>query len=82
MILKWAFDHSSDGMLITDLQGVITTVNSAFIEMFGYSREEVIGKKTSMLRSSFSTQEFYEKMWRSLSICGEWKGEIINRTKS
>lgn len=82
MILKWAFDHSSDGMLITDLQGVITTVNFAFLEMFGYSREEAIGKKTSMLRSRFSTQEFYEKMWHSLSAWGEWKGEIINRTKS
>lgn len=82
MILKWAFDHSSDGMLITDLKGVITTVNVAFSEMFGYSREEVIGKKTSMLRSRFSTQEFYEKMWRSLSTWGEWKGEIINRTKN
>ena len=81
-ILKWAFDHSSDGMLITNPQGVITTVNSAFLEMFGYSREEAIGEKTSMLRSRFSTQEFYEKMWRSLSTWGEWKGEIINRTKS
>ncbi|MDP4221294.1 MAG: PAS domain S-box protein [Bacteroidota bacterium] len=81
-ILTWAFEHSSDGMLITDLKGVITTVNTAFIEMFGYSRQEVIGKRTSLLRSRFSTQEFYEEMWRSLSTRGEWKGEIINRTKS
>jgi PAS domain S-box-containing protein len=81
-ILTWAFEHSSDGMLITDLRGVITSVNTAFLEMFGYSREEAIGKRTSMLRSRYSTQEFYEKMWLSLSTRGEWKGEIVNRTKS
>ncbi|MFI5263207.1 MAG: nitrogen regulation protein NR(II) [Candidatus Kapaibacterium sp.] len=80
-ILTWAFEHSSDGMLITDLRGVITSVNAAFLGMFGYSREEAIGKRTSMLRSRYSTQEFYEKMWHSLSTKGEWKGEIVNRTK-
>jgi PAS domain S-box-containing protein len=80
-ILTWAFEHSSDGMLITDLKGVITTVNTAFLKMFGYRHEEVIGKRTSMLRSRFSSNEFYEKMWRSLSTQGEWKGEIINRAK-
>jgi PAS domain S-box-containing protein len=80
-ILTWAFEHSSDGMLITDLKGVITSVNSAFLKMFGYSHEEAIGKRTSMLRSRFSTQEFYEKMWRALSTQGEWKGEIVNRSK-
>jgi PAS domain S-box-containing protein len=81
-ILTWAFEHSSDGMLITDLRGAITAVNAAFLKMFGYGRDEVIGKRTSMLRSSYSTQEFYEKMWHSLSTKGEWKGEIVNRTKS
>jgi len=80
-ILTWAYEHSSDGMLITDLKGVITSVNAAFLRMFGYSREEVIGKRTSLLRSRYSTQEFYEKMWRSLSSHGEWKGEIVNRSK-
>ncbi len=82
MILSWAFEHSSDGMLITDLNGVITMVNTAFCTMFGFSHEEAIGKKTNMLRSRYSTQEFYDKMWRSLGTKGEWKGEIINRTKS
>jgi PAS domain S-box-containing protein len=81
-ILTWAFEHSSDGMLITDLRGVITSVNTAFLGMFGYNLKETIGKRTSLLRSRFSTQEFYDEMWRSLSTRGEWKGEIINRTKT
>jgi len=81
-ILTWAFEHSSNGKLITDLRGVITSVNSAFVEMFGYSKEEVLGQRTSLMRSKFSTQEFYQEMWKSLNATGEWKGEIVNRTKS
>jgi PAS domain S-box-containing protein len=81
-ILTWAFEHSSNGKLITDLNGVITSVNDAFIEIFGYTKKEIIGKRTSLLRSRFSTEEFYKEMWTSLNATGEWKGEIINRTKS
>jgi PAS domain S-box-containing protein len=80
-LLKWAFEHSSDGMLITDLKGVIRMVNDAFVRMFDYPREEIIGQRTGFLRSQFSTQAFYEEMWRSLKERGEWKGEIVNRTK-
>ncbi len=82
VLLNWAFEHSSDGMLITDLKGVIRMVNDAFVTMFGYSREEAIGQRTGFLRSQYSTQQFYEEMWRSLKQRNEWKGEIINRTKS
>jgi PAS domain S-box-containing protein len=81
-LLMWAFDHSSDGMIITDLTGKIRMVNTAFVRMFGYSREQVIGQRTTFLRSQFSTPEFYQEMWGSLSQNGEWKGEIVNRTQS
>ncbi|MEP7234342.1 MAG: PAS domain S-box protein [Ignavibacteriota bacterium] len=81
-ILTWAFEHSSDGMLITDLGGVITRCNAAFLEMFGYTRAEVIGSRTRMLRSSKSTDAFYAGIWSSLQSVGEWKGEICNLTNS
>ncbi len=81
-LLRFAFEHSSDGMLLTDPNGIIKLVNDAFVRMFGYSHEEVVGQRTGFLRSPFSTQEFYESMWKSLKEKGEWKGEIINRTKS
>ncbi len=81
-LLRFAFEHASDGMLLTDPKGVIKMVNDAFVKMFGYSHDEVVGKRTGFLRSPYSTQEFYETMWKSLDEKGEWKGEIINRTKS
>ena len=57
-------------------------VNNTFIEMFGYSREEVVGQRTTFLRSQYSTSEFYQEMWKSLTDYGEWRGEIVNRTKN
>ncbi len=81
-ILTWAFEHSSDGMLVTDTSGIIVKVNKAFELMFGYSQEETLGRRTNLLRSRYSTPEFYQEMWRCLNEQGEWKGEIINRTKT
>jgi PAS domain S-box-containing protein len=81
-ILLWAFQHSSDGMLVTDLEGRVVSINDAFVKMFGYDRSEVIGNRTSFLKSRSSTADFYTQMWRSLNTSGEWKGEITNTKKS
>jgi PAS domain S-box-containing protein len=81
LMLTWAFERSSDGIIITDLRGIILMANDAFCLMFEYPREEVVGQRTGFLKSEFSTPDFYRQMWKSLSSRGQWKGEIVNRTK-
>jgi PAS domain S-box-containing protein len=81
LMLAWAFERSSDGIILTDLNGIIKMANDAFCSMFEYPRDEVVGRRTGFLKSEFSTPEFYRQMWRSLAERGEWKGEIVNRTK-
>jgi PAS domain S-box-containing protein len=81
LMLTWAFERSSDGIIITDLRGIILMANDAFCQMFEYPREEVVGQRTGFLKSEFSTPDFYRQMWKSLSTRGQWKGEIVNRTK-
>jgi two-component system sporulation sensor kinase A len=81
-ILLWAFEHSSDGMLVTDLDGRVVKINDAFVRMFGYDRSEIIGNRTSVLKSRSSTLNFYQEMWLSLNGTGEWKGEITNTRKN
>ena len=82
LMLAWAFERSSDGIILTDTKGIILMANDAFCTMFEYPREEVVGMRTGFLKSEFSTPDFYKQMWKSLAERGEWKGEIVNRTKS
>ncbi len=76
-----AFQQSSDTILITDEHGTLIDVNRAFLELYGYKRNEVIGKTTSFLRSSRSRDQFYREMWQSVRDHREWKGEIYNKCK-
>ncbi|MDP1897699.1 MAG: diguanylate cyclase, partial [Sulfurimicrobium sp.] len=47
----------------------------------GYTPEEVIGNKPSLLKSGFHDSVFYETMWTTLLKGQVWHGEIINRHK-
>ncbi|MFQ5865161.1 MAG: PAS domain S-box protein [bacterium] len=76
-----AFQYSTDAIVITDLNGNIVEVNEAFTDLFGWSREEAIGKNTSIIRSDETTDKFIQDMWDSINNKGAWKGEIINRRK-
>jgi diguanylate cyclase (GGDEF)-like protein/PAS domain S-box-containing protein len=76
------FANTHDGILITDAEGTIVSVNRAFTEMTGYTAEEVIGGKPAILRSRQHGENFYRDLWRSLLATGEWEGEIWNRRKN
>ncbi len=77
-----AFQNSTDAILLTDLKGMVIEVNQAFCALFGYTREEIIGKRTNVLRSEKTDDSLYKNMWHSINVFGEWKGEIVNRNKN
>lgn len=76
------FTHAGEGILITKADGSIIDVNQAFCDITGYGRDDVLGKKPSLLNSGRHNQDFYEQMWRTLNEKGEWYGEIWNRRKN
>lgn len=76
------FEHASDGILVTDMEGVIQFANPSFVKHTGYSVDEIIGKTPSILKSGRHGAEFYQEMWRSLNETGQWKGEINNKRKN
>jgi len=77
-----AFLYSTDAIILTDTKGVITNINKAFVKVFGWEPEEVVGKTTKILRSPETTDDFYNSMWHSINKNGKWKGEITNRHKN
>ena len=76
------FQHTSQGVLVTNRSGTITTVNPAFTAITGYTAEEVIGKNPNILKSKRQSGDFYIKMWKSIKEQGMWQGEIWNRRKN
>ncbi|MBF0311456.1 MAG: EAL domain-containing protein [Magnetococcales bacterium] len=81
-LLSCVFRHSTEGALITDANRVIISVNPAFTAIFGYSPEEVEGKRPGILRSSRHDSAWYQDMNQNLSRDDHWRGEIWNRRKS
>lgn len=80
-IAATAFE-SQEGMIITDAESIILKVNHSFTEITGYTAEEAIGKKMTLLRSGVHDANFYKNMWHSINTTGAWRGEIWNRRKN
>jgi methyl-accepting chemotaxis protein len=66
----------------TDLKGVITFVNDAFVEISGYSRDELIGAPHNIVRHPDMPMTVFEEMWNTLKKGNPWHRVIKNRTKS
>jgi diguanylate cyclase (GGDEF)-like protein/PAS domain S-box-containing protein len=75
------FSNTQEGILITDAQGYIIDANPAFASITGYGRDEVLGKKPSLLKSGLHDARFYETMWQTINKQGFWRGEVWNRKK-
>ncbi len=78
--LKEAFDHAAI-IAVTDARGVITSVNSRFCALSGYSEEELIGNTHRIVRSGFHDRSFFTSLYRTISRGHVWHGEICNRAK-
>lgn len=76
------FNQAHEGIIITDIHGIITDVNPAFCEITGYRREEVIGKGPHILNSGRHSPDFFNRMWTAITEHGYWQGEVWNRRKN
>lgn len=82
LVAKKVFETADEAVTITDADAVIQSVNPAFTKITGFEPAEVIGKKSSILKSGRHGPEFYQKMWDALKTEGHWQGEIWDKRKS
>lgn len=80
-LMSTVFENASEGVIITEPDTTIISINSAFSEVTGYSEDEAVGKKSSILRSNRQDETFYAHMWHEINHFGQWHGEIWNRKK-
>jgi diguanylate cyclase (GGDEF)-like protein/PAS domain S-box-containing protein len=74
--------ESQEGIVVTDADNVILKVNLAFTTATGYTSEEAIGHRMTLLKSGVQDAAFYSAMWDCIKRTGEWHGEIWNRRKN
>ncbi|NOT06560.1 MAG: PAS domain S-box protein [Anaerolineales bacterium] len=78
--LQKAVDSSKDAIFLTDIHGVFTYVNPAFIALYGFQADELIGKVTPrVIKSGLTDPQVYELFWRKLTSGQEVTGELINK---
>lgn len=70
-----AFDHISDAVITVDLEARIVDWNPGAEKMFGYPKEEMLGRTPDLLRAAgakMTARELLAEMRRD----GRWSGEI------
>ncbi len=75
------FAHANEAILVTNRDGVVLEVNEAFCRITGYAREEVLGKRSTVLRSDRQGREYFALVQQTLDQTGTWTGEIWGRRR-
>ncbi|MCG8428857.1 MAG: EAL domain-containing protein [Chromatiales bacterium] len=76
------FETTVEGILVSDANNRIKTVNAAFTDITGYTSDDVLGKTPNILNSGHHSENFFQAMWDKLQKDGSWSGEIWNRRKN
>lgn len=77
----FGIEHSSDAILTTGLDGIITYVNPAFEALYGFAKADVIGKTPRVLKSGTSDALTYQRIWNTLLAKQPIRLELVNKTK-
>ncbi|MRV70803.1 EAL domain-containing protein [Duganella sp. FT92W] len=75
------YQNSSEGMMVTDAEGLILSVNPAFTRISGYTEAEVVGHWAYELTSGRQDYEFFRKMRNAIRNTGQWEGEVWHQNK-
>lgn len=76
------FEHTAEGVAITDAEGYVQMVNAAFTRITGLAESEAIGKTADFLYSGHHPPEFFKALWQDVKRNGYWQGEIWGRRKN
>ncbi|MGE5027587.1 MAG: Tar ligand binding domain-containing protein, partial [Betaproteobacteria bacterium] len=66
----------------TDLKGITTYANDAFVELSGFSREELIGKNHNIVRHPDMPPQAFAWLWETIKKGQPWRGIVKNRCKN
>jgi len=81
ILYQKVMEGTSEGIVITSLDGTILETNEAMSRMTGYTQAELLGQNPRMMKSGRHDGEFYKTMWAAINRDGHWIGEVWDRKK-
>lgn len=77
-------DYSRDQKIVstTDAKGLITDINPDFIEISGFTEEELVGQAHNLVRHPWMPQEAFAELWQHNKSERPWMGMVKNRCKN
>jgi len=80
--LSRAIEQNPASVVITNNDGFIEYVNPKFCEVTGYTQQEAVGQKPSILKSGMQTDDTYKNLWKTIKTGQTWRGELHNKKKN
>ena len=77
--LMAAIEQTGDIVMITDPEGTIQYLNSAFETVTGYRRRDAVGQNPRLLKSGKQAPAFYGDLWEAISSGRRWTGRMVNK---
>lgn len=65
----------------TKTNSIIIAVSSAYANLSGYSKSELIGQKINILKHPSTPKEVHKELWNAIENGKEWRGELQNKHK-
>jgi PAS domain S-box-containing protein len=76
-----ALEAAANSIVISDVEGRVVWVNSAFTKLTGYTSAEIFGKSLSILNSGVHPQSYYDYIDHTIKNGEIFRGELINKRK-
>ncbi len=76
---EYAFPRGETLVSTTDLQGRLLYCNPMFIEVSGYTREDLLGQPHNMIRHPDMPEEAFRDMWATIAAGMPWSAAVKNR---
>ncbi len=82
-VTQQEFDYPAENMLVsmTDTKGIITHCNHAFVNVSGFTYDELIGQPHNLIRHPDMPPAAYKDLWRTIGNGSPWTGIVKNRRK-
>ncbi|WP_404471119.1 methyl-accepting chemotaxis protein [Vreelandella venusta] len=79
---EYALDDETVLISRSDLKGNVTYANAAFVEVSGYTRDELMGAPHNLIRHPDMPEAAYADFWKTIESGKTWQGTVKNRRQN